>query len=199
MLDPAHGGTDEGAHGSGSIVEKDVTLVLAEAIRARVLRDGWQVLMTRQGDDTLSFAQRAAMANAQAHAIFLTLHVGSSGAAGTAYACYYDFGQLAEATPPVAGGLLSWETAQRPWEPYSRRLAQLVQGELATRLPGSSEQPAGAPLYQLRAIDEPAIAVELENVNAADEGALTALAAPLAGAIAHALVAFRASYAAEVH
>lgn len=198
VLDPAHGGTDEGAHGSGGIVEKDVTLILAEAVRTRLQGDGWQVLLTRRADDTLAFAQRAALANAQTNAIFVTLHVGSSGAVGSACVYYYDFGQLAEGSPPVAGGLLNWGTAQRPWESYSRRLAQLVQGELGQRLPGSPGQAAGAPVYQLRAINEPAIAVELESVNAPDENALTALAAPLAGAIARGLLAFRAAYAAEV-
>lgn len=199
VLDPAHGGTDEGAHGTNGIAEKDVTLALARTVEARLLREGWKVVMTRQGDDTVSFAQRAAIANAQTSAVFLSLHVGSSGPLGSSYAYYYDFGQLtATATPPAAGGMLSWDLAQRPWLPYSRRLARLLQVELSARLRGSPELPGAAAVYQLREINAPAVAVEIENVNAMSTDVLTALGQPLAAAISRALQAFRSSYQAEV-
>jgi N-acetylmuramoyl-L-alanine amidase len=200
VLDPAHGGTDEGAHGSGGILEKDVTLALARIVRARLLRTGLNVVMTRHGDQTLSFADRAAIANAQPNAVFLTLHVGSSGAMGSAHAYYYDFGQVAETSKPsLAGGMLNWNLAQRPWENYSRRLAQLLQVEFSARLEGSPEMPSGAAVYQLRAINEPAVAVEIENVNAPKKAALMKLGAPLARSISRAIQSFRAVYQAEVH
>jgi N-acetylmuramoyl-L-alanine amidase len=200
VLDPAHGGTDEGAHGSGGILEKDATLTLARIVQKRLLRDGLNVVMTRTSDQTLSFADRAAIANAQHNAVFLTLHVGSTGSVGSAYAYYYDFSQVAETTrPPLAGGMLSWDLAQRPWQKYSRRLAQLLQVEFSARLKGSAELPSGAAVYQLRSINEPAVAVEIENVNAPDTARLAALGAPLATSISRGVRAFRTVYQAEVH
>lgn len=198
VLDAAHGGTDEGAHGTGGIVEKDTCLALAQAVEARLSQDGLKVVMTRESDETVSFDQRAAIANAQPNAIFVSLHVGSTGKVGTAIAYYYDFSELTE--PPgaagtaPAGGLVAWNQAQQASAGLSRRLAQLVQVELSQRLPGSPELPAGAAVYQLRAIAEPAIAVELASVDAESLDALEARAGPLAEAISQAIGAFRTVY-----
>ncbi|MDE3137539.1 MAG: N-acetylmuramoyl-L-alanine amidase [Acidobacteriota bacterium] len=199
VLDPAHGGTDEGAHGSTGIVEKDVTLALAQVVAARLRRDGLRVVMTRTGDQTVSFDDRAATANAQVSAIFLSLHVGSSGQVGSASAYYYDFSQIAPSgSQAAAHGLLSWELAQQPWQSYSRRLAQLLQAELSARFRGSPDLPSGAAIYQLRELNEPAVAVEIENVNAPNADALQSLAAPLAISISRAIQSFRTVYAAEM-
>jgi N-acetylmuramoyl-L-alanine amidase len=195
VLDPAHGGTDEGTHGSGGIVEKDVVLTLAQAVQTRLARDGWRVVMTRQGDQTFSFEQRAAIANAQPDAIFISLHVGSSGPQGSANVYYYDFNQVIENQPETAGGgLVSWNRAQSGWQTLSQRLAELLQVELSERLQGTGELPAGAPVYQLREIAEPAVAIEVENINAPSAPALDALGTPLAEAISRAIQAFRMVY-----
>ncbi len=195
VLDPGHGGTDEGAHGSGGIMEKDITLALAQEIAARLEQDGLNVVMTRKSDQTLSFEQRAAIVNAQTNAVFVSLHVGSSGPMGSACAYYFDFGQLAPgSTPPATGGLLNWEYVQLPWQRWSRRLAELLQSEISGRLPHSPELPVGAAVYQLREINEPAVAIELENVNASSAAALEAAGRPLAAAIWRAVQAFRAMY-----
>ena len=195
VLDPAHGGTDEGAHGAGGILEKDVVLTLAQVVRARLRNDGWKVVMTRTGDQTLSFEQRAAIANAQPNAVFISLDVGSSGPVGSTYVYYYDFGQIIENQPETtARGLVDWDRAQLDWEPLSKRLAQLLQVELAARLRGSPELPTGAPVYQLREVAEPAIAIEIGNVNAASATELDAFGKPLAAAISGALQAFRMVY-----
>ena len=199
LVDPAHGGTDEGAHGSSGIVEKDTTLALAQVVAAQLRRDGLRVVMTRTGDQTLSFEDRAAVANAQSSAIFITLHVGSSGPVGSAYAYYYDFSQISpSASRGAAHGFVSWDLAQQPWQSYSRRLAQLLQVELAARFRGSPELPGGAAVYQLREINEPAVAVEIENVNATDANAIKALGAPLAMSISKAIQSFRTVYGAEL-
>ncbi|HVB33291.1 MAG TPA: N-acetylmuramoyl-L-alanine amidase [Patescibacteria group bacterium] len=195
VLDPAHGGTDEGAHGSGGIVEKDVVLTLARVVQSRLERDGVTVVMTRQGDQTLSFEQRAAIANARPDAIFITLHVGSSGPVGSANVYYYDFSQVIENLPETpAAGLVYWDRAQQRSEGFSRRLAQLLQVELSERLRGSPELPSAVPVYQLREIAEPAVAIEIENVNAPSAAALDALGRPLSEAISRAIQSFRIVY-----
>jgi N-acetylmuramoyl-L-alanine amidase len=199
VLDAAHGGTDEGAHGTTGIVEKDVTLSLAQIVASRLRQDGVRVVMTRTGDQTASFDDRAATANAQVSSIFLSLHVGSSGQVGSAYAYYFDFSQISPTSSQAAAhGLLSWDLAQQPWQSYSRRLAQLLQAELSARFRGSPDLPSAAEIYQLREINEPAVAVEIENVNASNADSIKALAAPLAISVSRAIQSFRTVYAAEM-
>lgn len=197
VLDPAHGGPDEGAHGSG-IVEKDETLFLARAVRGELAQLGLRVLMTRDADANPTFDERAAIANAQPGALFVTLHISSTGNVGTALAYYFDFAQLASAAPPPArSGLLPWDEAQQPYEDLSRRLAELVQVNLVQRLPGSPELPVPAAVHQLRTIAAPAIAVELSSVDVPNNGPLRQAAPAVAAAIARAVADFRPLYEAS--
>jgi N-acetylmuramoyl-L-alanine amidase len=184
----------------GGVAEKDIALVLAQAVRSRLEQDALHVVITRQDDETRSFEDRAAIANGQANAIFISLHVGSIGSAGAVFTYYYDFNQLADlsAPAPAAGSeLIPWDMAQRSSQGLSLRLAQLVQVELSARMPGSPDLPTGAAVFQLRSIDQPAVAIELASVNAADAATLEAFGAPLAEAISRAVRAFRTVYATE--
>ncbi|HUK29728.1 MAG TPA: N-acetylmuramoyl-L-alanine amidase, partial [Candidatus Acidoferrum sp.] len=82
VLDPAHGGTDAGARGAGGINESDVVLDFARAIRAALEAKGFRVVQTRSGADNPSFDDRSTAANAQRGAVFITLHVSSTGTPG---------------------------------------------------------------------------------------------------------------------
>ncbi len=198
VLDPAHGGTDSGARGEG-IVEKDVVLQIARTVRAELERQGYRVVMTRNDDSNPSYDDRAAVANAHRDAIFISLHVSSTGATGTVRAYYTQFGTLPEAAPvaanskasnPPASQLAVWEEAQRPYLDASRRLAELVQGELAQAFSGSPPTSTGVPVRAMRSVAAPAVAVEISSVATPTPDLLTASAAPLGAAIARAIAAF---------
>ena len=82
LLDPGHGGTDEGAAGcagQSGPQEKDLNLALALAARTRLTQLGAQVTLTRDGDSTLTLNQRREMLAAQAPDLFLSLHHNSAG------------------------------------------------------------------------------------------------------------------------
>src|SRR5256885_1998053 len=49
VLDPAHGGTDFGARGTGGIHESDIVLEFAAQVRAALESHGFQVIQTRRG------------------------------------------------------------------------------------------------------------------------------------------------------
>jgi len=83
VLDPAHGGADQGARGSAGIAESDVVLSFARLLRISLEAQGLRVLLTRQTNEDPSFDDRSKTANAQRGAIFITLHVSSTGPAGT--------------------------------------------------------------------------------------------------------------------
>src|SRR5260370_24325556 len=77
VLDPAHGGTDPGARGTGGIRESEIVLDFAiQGPRALELQ-GFQVVQTRQGNEDPSFDDRSATANAPPAPVFLTSHISS--------------------------------------------------------------------------------------------------------------------------
>jgi N-acetylmuramoyl-L-alanine amidase len=77
VLDPGHGGDDPGAQGFA--VEKAVTLDIAERL-ATLLRNrlGAEVVLTRDGDETLALKDRTARANAEGADLFVSIHANAN-------------------------------------------------------------------------------------------------------------------------
>lgn len=191
VIDPAHGGTDTGARGPGGIIEKDLVLAVAKALRAELVKQGFEVVLTREGNDNPSFDARAAIGNAQRGAVFLTLHIASTGRVGTVRAYYPVVPPAAEAKAAERPALLRWDEAQNPYAGKSRQLAELLQVQLGQKFRGSPEVPAAAAVRQLRSVAAPAIAMEISSVAAPTAGAMEALVPELAAAVARAVTAFR--------
>jgi len=78
VVDAGHGGSDPGAIGWGRLREKDVTLRLARALRRELLARGFEVVMTREGDRTLSLLERTALAEGAGGDLFVSLHANSA-------------------------------------------------------------------------------------------------------------------------
>jgi N-acetylmuramoyl-L-alanine amidase len=190
VLDPAHGGTDLGARGTGGLHESDLVLEFAAQIRAALELQGFQVLQTRQGNENPSFDDRSAMANAQRGAIFIALHIASTGITGTARV--YVMSDLPSNVEPT--GLIPWDRAQGPFLSLSRKLGDAVQGLLAQRFKGSPAVSQTASVRQLRTTAAPAIAVEISSVTVEDRAELDHMAPGVADAIARGAAAFRPSY-----
>ena len=213
VLDPAHGGADTGARGPSGIAEKDLVLEFAQIVGDTLREQGFQVVITRRGDTDPSFDDRATIANAQSDAIFISLHIGSTGPAGTVRTYTYLFPSGAAAGTPntTAGGktqgvnatsvppaalpprFVPWREAQQPYAQQSRKLGDLLQVELAQKFKGSPEISSSLPIYELRSVATPAAAVEISNI-AAGSQQLEAMAAALADGIARAVVAYKTIY-----
>ncbi|MCI5131858.1 MAG: N-acetylmuramoyl-L-alanine amidase, partial [Candidatus Electrothrix sp. EH2] len=75
VIDPGHGGKDPGAVGFG-LKEKDIVLNVAKKIR-KILekKNGYEVILTREGDVSLSLEERTAIANTKEADLFLSVHV----------------------------------------------------------------------------------------------------------------------------
>jgi N-acetylmuramoyl-L-alanine amidase len=190
VLDPAHGGTDQGARGTEGIRESEVVLDFAAATKKALEAQGFQVVMTRDGNENPSFDDRSARANAQRGAVFITLHIASTGLAGTARV--YASPDIPATTDPT--GLIPWDSAQGPFVSLSRKLGDLVQNELAQRFKGSPGTPLTAPVRQLRTTAAPAIAVEISSVSVANRQDLDRMVPGVAEAIARGVSAFKPSY-----
>ena len=222
VLDPAHGGTDTGARGENGLAEKDVVLQIARTLQAQLLTQGYHVVMTRTDDSNPSYDDRAAVANGYRNAVFITIHVGSTGKMGTVRAFYDQFWSpmgavpsstptpsSSQAPPPAVGGkpaavanlpantLTSWHEAQRPYVDASHRLADILQLEFAQTFQGSPVMSTGVPLRDLRSVAGPAVAIEISNISATNADALLELSGPLSVAIERAVQNFRQTAAPE--
>jgi N-acetylmuramoyl-L-alanine amidase len=82
VLDPGHGGADQGASSTWG-TEKGFTLDVALAARTLLIRAGYKVEMTRVNDVAVSLQDRVNFANRFPHAVFVSIHFNSSsGGAG---------------------------------------------------------------------------------------------------------------------
>jgi len=210
VLDPAHGGTDGGARGQNDAIEKDIVLQFARVARVELVRQGYRVVLTRDGDSNPSYDDRAAVANSYRDAIFISLHVSSTGTIGTARVYYYQFWKplppptqpfasdadqptasapIALSSPPTT--LTPWEEAQRSFADVSHRLADQLQSQLATVFPGSPGISAGVAVRGLRSVSAPAVAIEISSVSITNLEALRVMASPLAASIGKGIQSFR--------
>ena len=201
VLDPAHGGADQGARGSSGIAESDVVLSFARLLRISLEAQGLRALLTRQANDDPSFDDRSKTANAQRGAIFITLHVSSTGPAGTVrvYSLPQDGGPPVSATVGLPRTtLVRWDRAQQGHLDLSRKLAELIQIQMAQRFRGSAETPTTAVVRQLRTVAAPAVAIEVSSMSVPDRAPLDKMAPVLSDGVARAVAAFRLVYEAGV-
>jgi N-acetylmuramoyl-L-alanine amidase len=195
VLDPGHGGVEEGAKGPGGLLEKDATLALAKSVQEVLARRGYRVVMTRGSDATVGLDDRAAAANAARADVFLSIHCNASRAAtahGTeVYYLSLDASDraaalLAEsenaaplATPNTADknaavrdlDLILWDLAQNQHLSASARLAEIVQADFNRLLGITTRGVKQAPFRVLIGVNAPAVLVEVAFITNADEEA----------------------------
>lgn len=78
VIDPGHGGKDPGAV-SGNIYEKNTSLAISRLVYDAAVRQGWNVLMTRNSDVFVPLNQRPAMAAGFGATAFVSIHSNSYG------------------------------------------------------------------------------------------------------------------------
>ena len=78
VLDPGHGGDDPGTSGPRGMREKDITLAVARSAKQRLVARGFDVLMTRSSDRTLSLEERTAIAEGANGDVFVSIHVNAA-------------------------------------------------------------------------------------------------------------------------
>jgi N-acetylmuramoyl-L-alanine amidase len=75
VLDPGHGGKDGGAETPQGLLEKEITLDIGHRLRLLLEQAAFEVLMTRQKDETIPLVQRTALANVSRADLFVSIHV----------------------------------------------------------------------------------------------------------------------------
>ena len=153
IVDASHGGDDHGETLSTTLLEKDVTVVLARSLRQELESRGITTLVLRESDANLSLDQRAIFANADHAAIYIALHVSSAGHGVRVYTSLLPYGE------DDHGPFKSWTTSQHSSLPLSQSAASAVAAELQKRqIPVRT---LIAPLRPLNNMTGPALAVEI--------------------------------------
>jgi N-acetylmuramoyl-L-alanine amidase len=75
VIDPGHGGKQHGAISESGVSEKDITLDIALRLRDLMENAPFEVLMTREKDETLKLEKRVDFANAKNADLFISIHV----------------------------------------------------------------------------------------------------------------------------
>jgi N-acetylmuramoyl-L-alanine amidase len=151
VLDAAHGGSDTGAHLPAELQEKDLTLILSIRLRSMLSARGITVVTTRESDETLPPAKRAAIANAQKPAACLILHASDSGSGIHLF--------TSSLAPSPAATFLPWDQAQAAYLPQSMRWsAEIVSAMTKAGVPVTLGRTAMQPLDNMTC---PAAAVEI--------------------------------------
>lgn len=81
VLDPGHGGTDQGTMNRWG-TEKAFALDVALTAREQLLRAGYKVEMTRSSDIGVSLEDRDQFANGFSNAVYVSIHFNSGGGSG---------------------------------------------------------------------------------------------------------------------
>jgi N-acetylmuramoyl-L-alanine amidase len=165
VVDASHGGDDHGETLSNTLLEKDVTVMLARSLRQELESRGIPTLVLRDSDANLSVDQRAIFANADHAAIYIAVHAASNGRGVRLYTALLPF------SGDDRGPFRAWATAQHPSLSLSQNTANAVAAEMQKRqIPVRT---LTAPLRPLNNVTGAAIAVEVAP-QGSDSSQLTA-------------------------
>ena len=78
VIDAGHGGFDRGGIPGQSVPEKEMTLDVAQRLKALLADSGYRVIMTRDSDVFVPLATRVSIANSYQNAIFICIHFNSA-------------------------------------------------------------------------------------------------------------------------
>jgi len=158
VIDPGHGGNDPGAISDAyGLVEKQLTLELSRAVQQRLLRLGWQVTLTRDGDnevgdpngdDRQELQARCDVANAAGARVFLSIHMNSW------------------IRPTLSGATTYF------WRRDDRAFAQAVESAIVAGTGLGNDGVQRDDLYVVKHTNMPAVLVEAAYINNPHDAAL---------------------------
>lgn len=78
VLDPGHGGNDQGTSGYRGSIEKDITLLTAQTLQAKLQNAGATVYLTRESDVYVDLRKRVSISHNYAADAFISIHYDST-------------------------------------------------------------------------------------------------------------------------
>lgn len=151
VIDAGHGGRQPGAIGPSGLMEKEVNLEVVLKLRKLLANAKVETVLTRCEDKTVGLYERAQLANAVRADIFVSVHANASARRGSRSGT---------------------ETYYR--NPFSRRLAEVMQEEMVKVLKRKDGGVRNANFVVVRETVMPAVLVELAYLDNQEEEALLA-------------------------
>jgi len=190
VIDPGHGGPDNGTQAGGSdLMEKNLVLTFGLALRDRIEKSGkYRVVMTRSDDTFVPLDERVRIARSQSAALLVSIHADAlpKNEGDAQGATIYTLSEkasdakaerLAEAenrSDSIAGVTISEEPgvadilidlAQRETRTFSNRFARVLMNEMKSTVRMHQHPLKSAGFRVLKAPDVPSVLVELGYVS----------------------------------
>ena len=194
VVDPGHGGIDNGTKGSSGELEKDIVLAFSQVLREKLESGGkYRVTMTRTDDSFIPLSERVRFARTRGAALFISIHADAlprrEGLAegATVYtlsetASDAEAARLAETenkADVIAGVDLTAEPndvanilvdlAQRETKTFSMQFARMVVDELKSAARMHKHPLKAAGFKVLTAPDVPSVLIELGYMSTKDD------------------------------
>lgn len=197
IVDPGHGGTQEGASGPNGLIEKTLALTIARKVKAQLEKDlKAQVVLTRDRDAVVHLSERVTLANKKKPDLFISIHANSMPTAtqrrlNQGIETYF---LSAAASGEEAKKVAARENAESGGQPKgqagdtlsfiladlqrsethvdSSRLAYLVHEALIGETQAQDRGVQQAPFFVLMGLEAPAILVEVGFVSHPEEARL---------------------------
>lgn len=142
IIDPGHGGFDMGAT-TEVLVEKNLSLEMADVAKKHLSKMGYRVILTRTRDEFVPLEKRALVANQTKSHLFLSLH----------FNAYKD-------PQPHGIEIFYYSKGEKERSHSSKRLAKLVLARILSRTKAASRGVKSGNLHVIRNTEMPAILIE---------------------------------------
>ena len=196
MIDPGHGGTDKGAPGRSGLLEKNLNLSMALKLRTALRKLGFQVIMTRAADLTLSLQARADLCEKFRPDLFLSIHCNAaSGKTITGIETFAMTPQGCASSNDSKPG--NTKSSGNAFDKNNYRLAYEIQKALLRNTEAEDRGVKHARFFVLRNASCPAVLIETGFISNQREGALLNRAdyqAKIVNAIVLGILNYRAAY-----
>lgn len=164
VVDPGHGGIDTGAV-RGDIVEKNITLKIAEKLAGELSKGGAAVIMTRQGDTDL-VEENFKGGYRERHRLGLTNRVKKANQTGADL--FISIHTNADPNPRWRGA----QTFYHPGSIESKKAAEAIQEEIKNCLKNTSRAALAGDYFVMNNTEMPAVLVEVGFISNPEEGKL---------------------------
>ena len=160
VLDPGHGGQDSGAM-VGGILEKDLTLDVAQRVDRLLQSQGLATVMTRVGDSYVSLADRASLTNRVPDCVLVSIHFNEGNKpVSSGVETYYADHQTQAGRPAISWLPFLQRIAAEAPNLESQSLAAFIQEALVARTKAANRGTKPEHFFVITNVRHPAVLVE---------------------------------------
>ncbi len=182
IIDPGHGGEDNGAVGESGVKEKDIALKIGYKLAEELKKRGYDVVMTRYTDVYVPLKDRTGIANSNGGDLFISIHLNASYRKASGAETYIlSLGGYKQVSDTVAFenrelkknkendtnknlsnvSFILWDMAQREYIKDSEKFGEFVQEGLNKLMGIRDRGVKQAPLVVLKGLDMPGVLIEV--------------------------------------